>query len=497
MSVPIATAERILRSRFGAPAKTPTDYVIGFKTPLGRVLALQRTNTESNIWFQPPAPPEMDGVRLIAYAINSNLNGPLAPLAAASTLRAEIVTEGGLNRFLDWYSGPVTTAAAPSTVLVASAFPANFPNIFQRFQQLVTARDKGHAFSNFQEGLTAAWEDYKPKLWQLASQILAVDTWTEDSIGTGAILRHVVDAIEIDDRRRNLINNLLTWRNRWGHANRDHHVLIEAETNPKLRKEVERLLYDLYAGGGDEGTLFERLADLTGRKYPLLAYLFFLKDMDRFAPIQPTGFDRAFRAMDIEFSTRGQCSWENYSAFLEQLRQMIPLIEAQAGITSVRLVDAHSFCWIFSTLLKLESEGELTPVAGSTDEGRVLGSIDKSVIAMRMSVENTVKNSNGQTVQRVVKNKELRMTSQQLEAHLRELLVRQDNKCALTGIPLLLQGQQGDKNLLPSPDRIDSNGHYEAGNVQVVCQFINFWKGDADNEEFKRLLNLVRGMEAE
>ena len=36
----------------------------------------------------------------------------------------------------------------------------------------------------------------------------------------------------------------------------------------------------------------------------------------------------------------------------------------------------------------------------------------------------------------------------------------------------------------------------EAGNLQIVCQFINFWKSDSDNEEFKRLLMLVRGVEA-
>jgi hypothetical protein len=31
----------------------------------------------------------------------------------------------------------------------------------------------------------------------------------------------------------------------------------------------------------------------------------------------------------------------------------------------------------------------------------------------------------------------------------------------------------------------------------VVCQFINFWKGDSDNAEFQRLLMLVRGLDAQ
>jgi hypothetical protein len=44
-------------------------------------------------------------------------------------------------------------------------------------------------------------------------------------------------------------------------------------------------------------------------------------------------------------------------------------------------------------------------------------------------------------------------------------------------------------------DRIDSSGHYEDGNLQVVCQFINFWKGDSENELFARLLMLVRNQD--
>ncbi|MFQ8430793.1 hypothetical protein [Amaricoccus sp. W119] len=105
------------------------------------------------------------------------------------------------------------------------------------------------------------------------------------------------------------------------------------------------------------------------------------------------------------------------------------------------------------------------------------------------------KNANGQIIQRVLKNKELRMTSAELEKLIASLLDLQDNRCALTGIPFQFLGPEADKNLLPSLDRIDSAGHYEVGNLQVVCQFINFWKSDGDNAEFQRLLMLVRGVE--
>ncbi len=73
-------------------------------------------------------------------------------------------------------------------------------------------------------------------------------------------------------------------------------------------------------------------------------------------PIQPTGFDRAFRALGIDFSTLRQCSWENYATYNQTLATLRPLIEASTGLKNIRLVDAHSFCWIFATLLKLEAE---------------------------------------------------------------------------------------------------------------------------------------------
>ncbi len=369
-----------------------------------------------------------------------------------------------------------------------------FREAFARFQGLITAKS-GHPFTDFHEGLAAVWEDYKPRLREYALGLLRAGEWSEGSIGSGAILERMIEAIEIQDSRINLTNNLVFWQNRFGHANRDHRALLEAGTNPKLRREIEGLLFGLFRGSADESATFDRLSDLTGGKYPLLAYIFFLKDMDRFMPIQPTGFDRAFRALGIDFSTLRQCSWENYSIYNRTLAGLQPLLEASASLKNVRLIDAHSFCWILSTLLRLESEGSIAKAAGGKDEGRILGGREKSIIAMRLSVENTVKNANGQIVQRVLKNKELRMTAAELEKRIASLLDLQGNRCALTGIPFQFIGPAADKNLLPSLDRIDSGGHYETGNLQVVCQFINFWKSDSDNAEFQRLLMLVRGVE--
>jgi len=367
-----------------------------------------------------------------------------------------------------------------------------FQSAFDHFKELVQA-ESGHSFQNFDEGMVAVWENYKPRLHAHAKQILACDEWLERDIGTGAILEKTIEAIEIQNSRLNLRNNLVFWQNRFGHSNREHKAFLEARLSPDLRAEIESLLFDLYRNNTKEGAIFDRLNELADGKYPLLAYLFFLKDMNRFMPIQPTGFDRAFRALGFDFRTLRQCRWENYSKYNEVLNGLRPMIAHAEGLETVHLIDAHSFCWIFADLLKMESEGSLGPSSQKNHDGRILGGREKSIIEMRLSVENTVRNSNGQKTQRTVKNKELKMSSSELEKLIETLLDVQDNRCTLTGIPFNFSGIHADKNLLPSLDRIDSDGHYEAGNLQVVCRFINFWKSDSNNEEFKHLLTLVRG----
>jgi hypothetical protein len=493
MTLPVAVAEQILRRRFGEPAEPPTQYVIGFRTQTDRVLGLDLEANETRIWFQPPAPPELEGVAVITpSAKNSNLNGSLSPLNVADSLRVEVDGEAALSRFLDWYAGSLAAPRVSGTA--AGIDPRAFYEAFARFQGLITAKS-GHPFTVFNEGLAAVWEGYKPRLREYALGLLRPEEWSAGDIGSGSILNRMIEAIEIQEIRSNLTNNLVFWQNRFGHANRDHRVLLEAASNPKLRREMEGLLFGLFRGGAEESATFDRLSDLTGAKYPLLGYIYFLKDTDRFMPIQPTGFDRAFRALGTEFSTLRQCSWENYSAYNQTLAALRPLIEASAGLKNVRLIDAHSFCWIFSTLLKLESEGSIAKAVGKHSDGRIVGGWERSVIEIRTSILNTVKNSNGQIVERIVKDKQLLMDPSKLDDLIRSRLGLQQGKCNLTGITLHAHGPDADPDLLPSPDRIDSSRHYEADNIQIVCRFINFWKGSRDNGEFQRLLMLVRGVE--
>ncbi|ABA04051.1 hypothetical protein Nwi_0786 [Nitrobacter winogradskyi Nb-255] len=119
----------------------------------------------------------------------------------------------------------------------------------------------------------------------------------------------------------------------------------------------------------------------------------------------------------------------------------------------------------------------------------------RAAARMAMTARDTVAGANGQQVLRTLKNKELKFASpQELERYLIDLLDLQEGLCAITGLTLQYDGEHEDAEMLCSLDRIDSEGHYEAGNLQVVCRFANRWKGSSSDEGFRRLIGAVRSV---
>ncbi len=121
---------------------------------------------------------------------------------------------------------------------------------------------------------------------------------------------------------------------------------------------------------------------------------------------------------------------------------------------------------------------------------------DVRAAAIRRMVDTalkTVSQADGSTKEVAGKVKQNHFSSpEHFQDYLRSLLVKQGNRCALSGLAMQFDGQHTDEDLLVSLDRIDSSGHYAPGNLQVVCRFINRWKGADENATFKRLLGIVQ-----
>lgn len=116
----------------------------------------------------------------------------------------------------------------------------------------------------------------------------------------------------------------------------------------------------------------------------------------------------------------------------------------------------------------------------------------RAVMTMAIQAEDTCRGANGQRVERIVKNKNFEFASRDaLASYLEALMKDQDELCALTGLRFDFD-RDGDRHMFPSLDRVDSDGHYAAGNLQIVCRFANRWKSNDQDSNFRRLIAAVR-----
>lgn len=115
-----------------------------------------------------------------------------------------------------------------------------------------------------------------------------------------------------------------------------------------------------------------------------------------------------------------------------------------------------------------------------------------SAARMALSARKTALASLCERIVRRWKLKPLEMSVSELEDYAFELLQMQQGRCKITGLQMHLDGASTDPELLCSLDRKDSAKGYVRGNLQIVCRFINQWKSNSDDSEFRRLISLLR-----
>ena len=218
------------------------------------------------------------------------------------------------------------------------------PYLFERqleaFKAFVKEKS-GITFRTFTSNpYTQKHEGYKYEIYSAGRDALAFQSWERSAIGSGEIAQAAVRAIEIPN------NNLVPWQARYGETARPHQPLYEAEKQQDDLSRIEECLFALYREQQEERS-FAEMVDVFGRTYPLLAYLFFLKDRSRYLPIAPTFFDRAFEQLGAEFKTNHRCSWENYLVYSSLIGELKTMLTDNLG-GEVSLLDAHSFAWILA-----------------------------------------------------------------------------------------------------------------------------------------------------
>lgn len=243
---------------------------------------------------------------------------------------------------------PVTTKANKDHKVAYELSALTFQSQFERFKSSLL-ENSGEEFRSFREGLPLKWEGYKEHVRSRARGLLKFSQWKGKDIGTGRVLDRVIAAIEIKEGPT-LRNNLIAWEPRYGPKKIPQWIFKEARQDKTKRSQLEQALYDLFRTDQSEGQLFGILRSLGARHYDLMAYLFFLKDWDRFMPISTTNLDKAFHDLGIDLRTTRNCSWDNYTRYNDALQEVLTALRDITGLEDVRLVDAHSFCWMLVRL---------------------------------------------------------------------------------------------------------------------------------------------------
>lgn len=88
--------------------------------------------------------------------------------------------------------------------------------------------------------------------------------------------------------------------------------------------------------------------------------------------------------------------------------------------------------------------------------------------------------------------------------YLDELYKKQNGKCAMTGLDLLVQSRGDRRKIIKSDvkfkkspyaasvDRIDPSRPYCKDNIQLVCMCINYMKNDFDNNQIIEILESIK-----
>ena len=123
---------------------------------------------------------------------------------------------------------------------------------------------------------------------------------------------------------------------------------------------------------------------------------------------------------------------------------------------------------------------------------RTFSALENTIYDAMLRIRSTVAKADGRIFEKSSKVKNLTVPEEEFRLFLRRLYDEQGGLCMLTGLRMLLNGEDGAGDFRLSVDRINSNGHYDPSNVQLVCRFANFWKSNSDNSRFKELVQIVR-----
>lgn len=185
---------------------------------------------------------------------------------------------------------------------------------------------------NFHDGFIWMEEGYKKAAKQKSQQYLHPSSWDDRAIQDGTVAKEVLALIYDKE-----LANLIDWRDKANNIK----PLMEEE---KKRIPLGNCLRDIFLGSNDQES-FQHAQKCIGYKFPVLSYLFFIKDPSSYLPVRPNIFAARFPLIGISGWKSG-CSWDNYQDFLSAVLDVQNFLQDHYQDASISFIDAHSFIWM-------------------------------------------------------------------------------------------------------------------------------------------------------
>lgn len=210
----------------------------------------------------------------------------------------------------------------------------NFEDALSKFKNIVE-KDTNENLVEFKtNNFIEEHENYKYEVLNQAKNKLLTKTWKENEIGKGKILKAVKDSIQT-----NVIYNYKAHQN-----NLIYWIKKDNFSKLKANSQNEKLLFEFFKSKIKDEKAFDQFSEL-GFSYQLIAYLFFIKNSQKYLPISQTRFDLIFSSLNIDLKTSHNSSWENYQDFVGIIKQFQNYLKTK--FNGIELLDAHSFLWVY------------------------------------------------------------------------------------------------------------------------------------------------------
>lgn len=298
-------------------------------------------------------------------------------------------------------------------------------------------------------------ENYKYSVYDEARENLGQKFWKPEDIGTGKIQQAVSSAIKtrINHSFQIVDNNLVDWRKK------DDFAKISKNKN------LETTLFNFYKSKISDQQAFETFID-EKLSYQFIAYLFFIKDRNRFMPISQAKFDEIFELIGLpNFKTSHNLSWDNYSTYLVLIKQVRDFLKTKDK--NVTLLDAHSFLWILGNQMRVTiKETQSKQSAQKNDEQEIPPIVVKDIFSKSSGL-------NSLEWTEILQNQKL--TNELDLAIFQALYSFQDHKAFASQIALILETTHPPLNLEIGRYAKRIAEHYDINLTARNAEKFKFW----------------------